>query len=396
MPSYRKLPSGLWQATVRTADGKRITQTDRLKSVVKDWATREEEAIRRGVWRDPRAGRTTVAEWHELWWAARVVSEGTRRTDAGVLRKHVLPKWGDWPLGKIKRMDVQSWVREMEQAGTGPHMIRYAYNLLSSMLGDAVTEDLIGATPCRKITLPRTDAKLPTWFTREQVDRITAELPDTHAVMVELMVWSGPRWGEAAAAVGRERKDGQGNVMDWTRRKLRITGALDQLGKWKEHPKSSKSRREVPVPAEVCDAMAKLLVERQPDDWVFVATRRSPGKQTFPTLSGANWRVRWYQAIDAANEQIARENKGRPKSERLDPIPAYDPHDCRHTCASWLVQEGVSLYYVQWLLGHESSATTQRYAHLAPDRNDVITEAWEKVRAHGRRTARASGAESRG
>ena len=396
MPSYRKLPSGLWQAAVRLPNGKRVTQTDRLKSVVKDWALREEEAIRRSVWRDPRAGRKTVAEWHELWWAARVVAEGTRRTDAGVLRNHVLPKWEDWPLGKIKRMDVQSWVREMEQAGTGAHMIRYAYNLLSTMLGDAVTEDLIGATPCRKIALPRTDAKLPSWFTRDQVDRIVAELPDTHAAMVELMVWSGPRWGEAAAVVGRERGDGTGNVLDWTRRKLRITGALDQHGKWKEHPKSSKSRREVPVPAQVCDAIAALLVDRAPDAWAFVAGRKSPKTGERPTLSGANWRRVWYAAIERANARIAEENKGRPKRARVDPIPAYDPHDCRHTCASWLVQEGVSLYYVQWLLGHESAATTTRYAHLAPDRYDVISEAWAKVVTHQRRTGRAVGGESGG
>jgi integrase len=386
MASFRKLKSGLWQATVRQPNGKRLTATDKLKSVVRDWAIEQEDAIRRGVWRDPRAGRITVAEWHERWWAARVVEDSTRRTDEGMFRNHVLPKWGNWPLAQIRRLDVQAWIREMEQAGTGAYAIRYAYNLLSTMLGDAVIDDRIGASPCRRIDLPRTDAKLPAWFTREQVDRIKAELPDGHAAMTELMVCSGPRWGEAAAIVGRARPDGEGNVMDWTRRRLRITGALTQHGKWKEHPKSSKSRREIPVPAHVCDAMAKLLVEREPDDYVFVASRRSPGKTTFPTLSGANWRVRWYQAIDAANERIAEENRGRPQGQRIDPVPRLDPHDCRHTAASWLVQEGVSLYVVQWLLGHESFATTQRYAHLAPDRVDTITDAWSKIMTHERRT----------
>lgn len=396
MPSYRRLPSGKWQAAVRLPSGKRETRTDRLKSVVAAWATQREAEIARGLWRDPRAGRITVGEWHERWWAARVVEDSTRRTDAGVLRNHVLPKWAGWPLAKIKRMDVQGWVREMEKAGTGPYMIRYAYNLLASMLGDAIIDGRIGESPCIRIDLPRTDPKLPAWFTRGQVDRIEAELPAGHAAMVELMVCSGPRWGEAAAVVGRARDDGEGNVMDWTRRRLRITGALTQHGRWKEHPKSSKSRREIPVPPHVCDAMAELLVDREPDAYVFVGSRRSPKTGELPTLSGANWRVRWYQAIDAANERISEENRGRPKGERLDPVPRYDPHDCRHTAASWLVQEGVSLYVVQWLLGHESASTTERYAHLAPDRNDAITDAWSKIMTHERRIGRAPEAESGG
>ena len=55
MAYYRKLPSGLWQATVRGRDGKRHTKTDKLKSVVKQWATEQEAAIARGEFRDPAA-----------------------------------------------------------------------------------------------------------------------------------------------------------------------------------------------------------------------------------------------------------------------------------------------------------------------------------------------------
>jgi integrase/recombinase XerC len=40
-------------------------------------------------------------------------------------------------------------------------------------------------------------------------------------------------------------------------------------------------------------------------------------------------------------------------------------HSLRHTCASWLVDAGVSLYVVQNILGHANIATTQIYSHLS-------------------------------
>jgi site-specific recombinase XerD len=42
-------------------------------------------------------------------------------------------------------------------------------------------------------------------------------------------------------------------------------------------------------------------------------------------------------------------------------------HDLRHSFASILVNNGVSIYEVQNLLGHASINTTKRYAHLAPE-----------------------------
>jgi site-specific recombinase XerD len=54
----------------------------------------------------------------------------------------------------------------------------------------------------------------------------------------------------------------------------------------------------------------------------------------------------------------------------------------RHTAASWLVLDGVPLYDVQALLGHESFTTTQRYAHLKPDAHAKVKDSWQR-RAEG-------------
>ncbi len=48
-------------------------------------------------------------------------------------------------------------------------------------------------------------------------------------------------------------------------------------------------------------------------------------------------------------------------------IEDFHIHDLRHTFASWLVMNGVSLFEVSKLLRHFSIQMTERYAHLGPD-----------------------------
>ena len=60
----------------------------------------------------------------------------------------------------------------------------------------------------------------------------------------------------------------------------------------------------------------------------------------------------------------------------------YDPeksknvtiHTLRHTFESWLALKGVPLRRIQYLMGHNSITTTERYAHL------VKEEAYEDTR----------------
>ncbi len=48
-------------------------------------------------------------------------------------------------------------------------------------------------------------------------------------------------------------------------------------------------------------------------------------------------------------------------------------HSPRHTFASWLQQDDVSLYQVGRLLGHTDTKTTEIYAHLQPETmHDVV------------------------
>jgi integrase len=48
-------------------------------------------------------------------------------------------------------------------------------------------------------------------------------------------------------------------------------------------------------------------------------------------------------------------------------LPEVRMHDLRHSFASFMVNNGRTLYEVQKILGHTQIKTTQRYAHLSPD-----------------------------
>jgi integrase len=113
----------------------------------------------------------------------------------------------------------------------------------------------------------------------------------------------------------------------------------------------------------------------------------------------------WYPAAEAARLRGKRppdaDDESAPgkcgKEACDDPahrIRQFAPRIMRHTAASWLVQDGVPLYDVQALLGHEDYATTQRYAHLAPDAHDNVIESWARRRdasmTHERKEARPS------
>ena len=67
-------------------------------------------------------------------------------------------------------------------------------------------------------------------------------------------------------------------------------------------------------------------------------------------------------------------------------------HDLRHTFASRLVQQGVSIYEVMHLTGHKSVSMVQRYAHLAPDYQERAIAALDTY-GHNSGTARLTNAQ---
>lgn len=61
-------------------------------------------------------------------------------------------------------------------------------------------------------------------------------------------------------------------------------------------------------------------------------------------------------------------------ARRAAGLPNLRIHDLRHSAASFMINAGVDLYAVGWILGHADHQSTQRYSHLA---NDTLMKAVE-------------------
>lgn len=67
--------------------------------------------------------------------------------------------------------------------------------------------------------------------------------------------------------------------------------------------------------------------------------------------------------------------RGWEAARKLAGLEDVHLHDLRHTACSWMIAAGVDIYTVGKVVGHQSIASTQRYAHLADDQLVAAAEA---------------------
>jgi len=251
-------------------------------------------------------------------------------TDETVLRIHVLPALGRMALDEITAEHIIALVARMREdgyaAGTSNRVImiiRYLYNLAAKWKVPGVT-----ANPTRGIEMGRESEK-NRFLTREEAQQLVASIAAdenrTAANAILLLMFTGARRNEVTQAKWE-------HVL-WNERKLFVPLS-----------KSGKPRWIALSPS----ALSLLQSLR----------KNAQGEYIFPSgVTGRPCPSLWFPW---------RRIRARAGLEdvRL--------HDLRHSFASFLVNEGVSLYVVQALLGHANARTTQRYAHLA---NDTLSDA---------------------
>lgn len=357
-----RLPTGKYRGTFRDSYGRKRTAPGgpfTHKAEALRAAAAAESAARRESWRDHAAGMRPWSEWSEAWWLTRTVEPGTLLTQASIRDVHLLPRWGNVPLVSIRRGDVKAWARQLLDSGLAPATVQRILALLSASLKGAVEEGILDRNPAASIRLPMGQQAVERYLTGAELDAICTELPTlSDRLVAETLTATGLRWGELAG-LHRDR-------VDWARGFIRVVEVHDEkTGHMKAYPKGRRTRV-VPVPRRLLDQLAELPIVGQ-DCGVphRVGDCRGPLLFTSPegrVLRVSNWARTWRAAVVRSGVGHAR------------------IHDLRHSFASWLIQGGVPLAEIGRLMGHQSTATTAKYAHLGQAPMDTVVEAIERAR----------------
>jgi integrase len=350
-----------WYVRYRDPGGEQRTKTFDRRVDAERYLTGIESSKLSGSYIDPARSRVTVGEWADRWLAGQAhLKPTTRERYAGIVRKHIHPRWGTTRLADVTHADVQSWVTKL--SGTAmPATVRKIHRVLSLVLTLAVRDGRLIRNPAADIKLPRPPLTEQRHLTHEQVHELARAAAgpahpskhrrtderqnDQYRLIVLFLAYTGVRFGEMAAL--RVRR------IDFLRRRAMIAESVTLVGSvqvWGT-PKGHE-KREVPIPRFLVDQLAEHVRGKAPDDLVFAGVRGG-GALRAPIFRRA--------AFDRAAEEIG--------------MPGLHPHELRHTAASLAIAAGADVKVVQKMLGHKSATMTlDQYGHLFDDRLDDVAD----------------------
>ena len=231
-----------------------------------------------------------------------------------------------------------------------PTVVRRTHQVLSGVLADAVTDNLIARNPAAGVKLPRLTSRRKEYLTHGQVGAL-ADAAGAHGALVLMLAYTGLRWGEA---IGLRVKD-----LDLLRRRAVVVENAVQVGSTVHvgTPKTHKQRT-VPLPEFLLPHLARQCEGKGRTDLLFPGPA---GDHLRRPVAGTGW---WDKAV------------------RIAGIPRITPHELRHTAASLAVSAGANVKAVQRMLGHASAAMTlDIYADLFDDDLEAVAVALDAARS---------------
>lgn len=375
----RQLPSGKYQGLYRDGNGDEQsagTFTQRAEALRKAGAAEEEQ--RGPLALDVAGGKITWGAWFELWHGSRVLSYATDDSYRSLADNHIKPRFEHVKLCDIEQLDVAKWVKDMlhpRKRGVKPRsvwVVRGALMLLKTSLNAAVDGKRLAVNPATKVSYPDLPEGLERYLTPDEVERIVFWMDGVNSLIVWVSVQTGLRFGELAG-LHWNRLDLDRGVIQVVEKYNQKSGLIDPLPKDKE-------QRTVPLPADLIGLLKQYRDTAAPDrnDTCGIAhvSGRCQGDLVFRGARGAplksnDWgRSHWKRALDLAGIE------GRVR-----------PHDMRHTYASWLIQERISIPELAKLMGHSDWEVTRRYAHLSDEGFDDVRDALTRHRARAAQRA---------
>ncbi|SIT73647.1 site-specific integrase [Microbacterium sp. RU33B] len=414
--TVEQLPSGRWRAFYRR-DGRKFTAPHTFDTAADadTWLSTEHADRARGLWRDPHAGRVTLAAYARDWLATRAdLQPRTRAIYTHGLEKWVLPRiapagsrgidLGSVYVADLTPAKVRAWyaavltsAREDAAARAAKTPTRGAHPARVWALAKghdiAPTGALSPATVAAwraagepRITPPRAvpdgagEAAAANAYRVLRVILATAVIDDlltanpcqiksagtTHprergvASPAEVVALAEHMPAHLSAAVTVAAWSGlrYGELFALARRHvdldtgtLRVERALDSKGGF-SRPKTAKSRRVVHLPRTVRDALAAHLADHVADN---------PDALVFSLACGSPV---------SSSRLSAVFRKARAAVDR----PDLTWHDLRHTGATLAYRAGASVPEVQRRLGHTTMRAAQVYAHAVDDSDRHIAD----------------------
>jgi integrase len=384
----RQFRSGRWKASYTGPDGRlyEAPQTFGAKVDAEAWLTDRRREIDRELWSPPASGEQKKAaatrkkaaairfdDYARRWLETRTVKGRPLkpRTVAhyqNMLDDYLVPAFGSKPVRDVTMEAVDRWyARTLKDK---PTMRAHVYSLLRTILETARTRDrIIDTNPCMIRGAGTTTRKIkPKPATLDQLDTLTAEMPERYQLMVPLAAWCALRFGELVELQRadfdlseRTDHDDQGAAVTIREGVIKIRRAAVRVeGGWVVgDPKSDAGVRDVAIPPHLLPAVTAHLATH---------VDKQGGALVFPALSGGHLQPstlyrHFYKARTAAGREDLRW------------------HDLRHSGAVLAAQTGATLAELMARLGHSTPAAAMRYQHAAQGRDQLIAVALSAMAA---------------